>query len=91
MAILTTDITISATAQPVVPAVAGVSGQIYKIGVKALKANAADCFIGGSNVTTANGWPLSAGEGFSDDIGNARDLYVIGTASDHLRVMVRTK
>ena len=50
------------------------------VSIKALAANAHDVFVGDSAVTTANGYPLSAGQEHLFRVIDASSLYVIGTA-----------
>lgn len=46
---------------------------------KALITNTGTVYIGGSNVTTSNGWPLIAGEGVPYGVANSNMLYIVGT------------
>ncbi len=50
------------------------------VSIKALAANAHDVFVGDSAVTTATGYPLSAGQEHLFRVMDASTLYVIGTA-----------
>jgi hypothetical protein len=52
--------------------------------IKALADNSGTVYVGGSTVTTANGFPLAAGEETEvvrDEIPDATDIYVIGSAA----------
>jgi hypothetical protein len=55
----------------------------------ALKCVSGSVAVGKSNaVTSSNGWPLAAGEGFAIDGQTLRELWVIGGAADRIAVMV---
>lgn len=73
-----------------VAAAAATSSEGSYVLVKALSTNTDTVFVGGSDVTTANGFELSAGE-FSPYIAvaNANEIYAIsGTAAQALCVLV---
>lgn len=46
--------------------------------VKALSANLATVYVGPTGLTTANGYPLAAGEAISFAVANADAIYVLG-------------
>jgi hypothetical protein len=53
------------------------------VAVKALSGNGASIYVGGSGVTTSNGWELAAGESWEIDIDHAEyGIYINGTAGD---------
>lgn len=46
-------------------------------------------FVGGSDVSTTNGWPVAAGEKFSIDLGYNETLYAVSaTPSNSVNVLV---
>lgn len=80
--VITGDTTIAATRARV-----GTSQSVSSVLVLALSTNSGTTYVGGTDVTTGVGFPLvpnAAVEVACDDLA---DVYVIGTASDHVRWM----
>lgn len=50
--------------------------------IKAL--GAAGCYIGGSDVTTSNGFPLEQGKSITVTVVNPRKIYVLGTNTQEI-------
>lgn len=80
---------VSSVAQTVTASAAALASQATTTGVilVASSNNVGTTYVGGSDVTTANGYPLEPGQSFSASVTNANVLYIIGTASDTVRVM----
>lgn len=64
------------------------TGEANSVIVKALAANTVDVYVGGSGVTTSNGFPLAAGEAIALDVRAIGDIFVIsGSASQKVRYL----
>lgn len=55
--------------------------------VKALSTNSAPIYIGGSDVSTSNGFPLSAGESIGLELADASKLFAVSAAAQELRIL----
>lgn len=55
--------------------------------VKALSTNSAEVYIGGSNVSTSNGYPLAAGEAVGLELADASDMFAVSAAAQGLRIL----
>jgi hypothetical protein len=51
----------------------------YGVVIKALTANTGTVYVGGAGVTSANGFPLTAGESISYAATNANLIYIVGS------------
>lgn len=81
-----TKITITTSAKAI-----GASSGSNAIYLAAPSGNTGDVFLGGKNVTTANGYPIAKGTTLGPiEVGDVGKLYVVGTAEDKLNVLVLT-
>lgn len=69
----------------------GTSQSIESVLVVALSTNSGTTYVGGADVTTANGFPLAPGAAVSVSTDDLGDVYVIGTASDVVRYLAETE
>lgn len=69
----------TATASAVALATAGLSNGMI---CKALSSNSGTINVGGSSVTTSNGYPLAAGEAISFGNNNSANSYIVGNGTD---------
>jgi len=79
----------TSVAQTVTASAAALAAQATTTGVniRASKTNGGTTFVGGSDVSAANGYPLDAGESVSVAVSNASALFIIGTVADTVRVL----
>lgn len=54
--------------------------------IKALSTNSETVYVGGSDVTTSNGYPLAASESVSLPIDDPSRIYIVGTSSTTVTV-----
>lgn len=74
-------VTVAATAAQLVATTA-----VRSVAIFAEAANAGVTYVGGdSSVTTSTGFPLNAGDTITLDTVDASGVWIIGTASDHVR------
>lgn len=83
-AIKSTNVATSSTAGPVVPAVTKTTTGVV---VQALLANTAAVFLGGSDVTTANGYELQPGDSVFLPV-DGSVVFGVSVAAQNLRVLV---
>lgn len=62
---------------------ASYTGGVDTVQIRNLTGNAV-VYIGGSDVTSSNGFPLYAGDVWTIDTMNPRSIYVIGTATQRV-------
>ena len=86
MAVTSGDHTVAASATVLTTSAATQSILLF-----ALAANSGTTYVGGSNVTTSIGVPLAPGAALSFDVADTAQLYLIGTASDHVRWVATAK
>lgn len=80
MTVKSSVVTVGVTATPLhVPTPDAIAGAT--VGVK-VPAAGATVFVGGADVTTANGWPLPAGESLFIDVDTGDSKYVGGPTED---------
>lgn len=69
------------TAGTVVATLGTANQDIIQISIRANAANAGTIYVGGSGVTTADGWPLAAGESVDIGVNRAEAIYLIASAA----------
>lgn len=85
MTFATASVTVTTTAQ----ALTGTdSDNLIGSGICVKNTGATTCYIGGSDVTSANGYPLAAGEAFAADSATGGDVLYARTASGTTTVAV---
>lgn len=60
----------------------------YKVTIKAAKKNKEAIYIGGSDVTSGNGFPIEAGESFPLPQVDYDTLYVVGKEGDIIHLLI---
>ncbi len=54
---------------------------IIQVSIRAMPSNSGTIYVGGSGVTTADGWPLAAGESVDIGVSRAEAVYLIASAA----------
>lgn len=57
---------------------------MLQVSIRAMPANSGTIFVGGSGVTTSDGYPLVAGESIDIGIDNTDAVYLIASAASQL-------
>lgn len=69
------------TAGTAVSQIDGNERDIIQISIRAAAANSGTIYVGGSGVTTSDGWPLAAGESVDIGVSRAEAIYLIASAA----------
>lgn len=57
---------------------------LIQVSIRAMPSNSGTVYVGGSGVTTSDGWPLLAGESIDIGIDNTDSIYLIASAASQL-------